>query len=57
MASFVINGLMTCNRPLSERQRAILFFAVLWEMALLEDETMTTDDGYYLSSHAQYGIR
>lgn len=54
MASIVINGLATFDRPLSERQIALLYYAVAWSMGMLESETMTTDDMYWIIRHPQY---
>lgn len=57
MASIVITSFMTCSRPLSDRQRLLLYVAVLWELSTLESETMVSDDMYGLAHHVQYGYR
>lgn len=54
MASFVINGFATFDRPLSDRQLAILYYTAAWSMGMLDDDTMTTDGVYWIIRHPQF---
>ncbi len=55
MASHVINGLATFAHPLSPRQIAILYLTAAWTLDLLDGDTMSTDDMYWLLSTQYWG--